>query len=174
VLVTILGVGCYFEISRGEGSPPNWDRDEAPVEATNNEIYLQYRLDSWRDQNGNISTDGLTIALAQREAYLAAFEPTDGLGDDGTADVSFIEKGPHNLGGRTKAIVVDPDDPNIIWVGAASGGVWKSVDFGQTWTASNGELQNYAINCLALEINPQTHAKTLWAGDQTLYLGVRR
>ena len=36
-------------------------------------------------------------------------------------------------GGRTKAIVGVPARPNVFYIGAVNGGVWKSEDFGRTW-----------------------------------------
>ncbi len=35
--------------------------------------------------------------------------------------------------GRVNVIRIHPNDPNIIWAGAASGGVWRSTDGGSTW-----------------------------------------
>lgn len=45
--------------------------------------------------------------------------------------------GPDNVGGRTLAIAVNPTDTSIIWLGAASGGLWKSITGGigtHAWT----------------------------------------
>jgi photosystem II stability/assembly factor-like uncharacterized protein len=33
--------------------------------------------------------------------------------------------GPKNFGGRTIALALDPQNPNIVWAGSASGGLWK-------------------------------------------------
>jgi hypothetical protein len=41
--------------------------------------------------------------------------------------------GPRNVNGRVKALAVHPTDPSIVYAGAASGGVWKSVDSCETW-----------------------------------------
>lgn len=41
--------------------------------------------------------------------------------------------GPTNIGGRMTAIVCDPADPDVVWAGAAAGGVWHSRDAGHTW-----------------------------------------
>ena len=41
--------------------------------------------------------------------------------------------GPYNIGGRVRTITVHPTDPNILWIGAASGGIWKSTDGGVSW-----------------------------------------
>ena len=41
--------------------------------------------------------------------------------------------GPVNMSGRVADVEGIPGDPRIVWVGAASGGVWKSVDGGLTF-----------------------------------------
>src|SRR5436190_22167439 len=38
--------------------------------------------------------------------------------------------GPNNIGGRTLAIALDPLDTATIWLGSASGGLWKSTTGG--------------------------------------------
>src|SRR5437764_1070034 len=38
------------------------------------------------------------------------------------------------VSGRVAAIAVHPTNPNIIYVGAAQGGVYRSLDGGATWT----------------------------------------
>ncbi|MGB3018401.1 MAG: T9SS type A sorting domain-containing protein [Ignavibacteria bacterium] len=41
--------------------------------------------------------------------------------------------GPNNIGGRISDIEYDPNNPNIVYAGAATGGVFKSTDSGITW-----------------------------------------
>src|ERR1039458_6733819 len=36
-------------------------------------------------------------------------------------------------GGRTRAAAGVPSQPNVFYVGAVNGGVWKSMDYGRTW-----------------------------------------
>ncbi|HKW88066.1 MAG TPA: hypothetical protein VJN21_04855 [Candidatus Acidoferrales bacterium] len=36
-------------------------------------------------------------------------------------------------GGRTRAVAGVPSQPNIFYIGAVNGGVWKTNDFGRTW-----------------------------------------
>jgi photosystem II stability/assembly factor-like uncharacterized protein len=40
---------------------------------------------------------------------------------------SWTSLGPNNVGGRTNCIAIDPSDTNIVWLGSASGGLWKST-----------------------------------------------
>jgi len=42
--------------------------------------------------------------------------------------------GPGNVGGRTRGLVIHPANSNIMWLGGATGGVWKTTDGGQSWT----------------------------------------
>jgi photosystem II stability/assembly factor-like uncharacterized protein len=43
--------------------------------------------------------------------------------------------GPANTGGRITAVAVIENNPAVMYVGAASGGVWKTTDGGNTWAA---------------------------------------
>src|SRR5712691_437378 len=36
-------------------------------------------------------------------------------------------------GGRTRAAAGVPNQPNVFYIGAVNGGVWKSTDYGRTW-----------------------------------------
>ena len=62
--------------------------------------------------------------------------------------LQWVNLGPTNQGGRTRAILIDPNNPNRIIVGAASGGVWYSENGGQSWQPAKG-LTNLNISCLA-------------------------
>ena len=41
---------------------------------------------------------------------------------------SWVERGPNNIGGRTRALMIDPNDPsgNTLWAGSVAGGLWKT------------------------------------------------
>jgi hypothetical protein len=54
------------------------------------------------------------------------------------------------VSGRVSAIVVHPTDPNIVYVGGAQGGVWRSLDGGATWTPIFDAAASLAIGSLAL------------------------
>ena len=38
--------------------------------------------------------------------------------------------GPHNIGGRTLALAIHPQDPNVLYAGSASGGLWVTTTGG--------------------------------------------
>ena len=68
-----------------------------------------------------------------------------------TSAVDFIwkEAGPNDVGGRTRALAVDVNNPNTIIAGAASGGLWKSTDNGNSWIYEESSPDIYSISSLA-------------------------
>ena len=68
------------------------------------------------------------------------------------------ERGPGNVGGRTRAIVVDVrDTSHHTWFAAAtSGGIWKTVDEGASWIHVSNDIPNLAFSSLAQSLaNPE-------------------
>lgn len=65
-----------------------------------------------------------------------------------TANANFINRGPWNIGGRTRALAIDIADENTILAGGISGGVWKSVDQGATWTRSSKLDQHPGVTAI--------------------------
>lgn len=79
-------------------------------------------------------------------------------GRNNAEEFTFIERGPGNVGGRTRAVIVDPEDPtNLTWfAGSATGGIWKTVDAGEKWTYISEDIPNLGTNTLVMsEANPQ-------------------
>ena len=76
-------------------------------------------------------------------------------------NLNWMEVGPNNVGGRTRAILWDKNDPTYktIYVGGVSGGLWKSVDRGSSWQRVIGMNANLAISCIAQ------------GADGTIYVG---
>jgi photosystem II stability/assembly factor-like uncharacterized protein len=71
-------------------------------------------------------------------------------------DMVWIEAGPAPITngpytGRCAAIVASPTDPNKYFVGAASGGVWRSTDGGTSWTPLTDDLPINQIGALAID-----------------------
>jgi hypothetical protein len=76
---------------------------------------------------------------------------------------SWVELGPNpiplgqtsgsraNVSGRISAIEIDPTDPNKVYVGAAQGGVYRSLDGGTTWTPIFDKAQTLAVGTLNLD-----------------------
>ena len=66
--------------------------------------------------------------------------------------LEWKERGPFNVAGRVRGIVVDPSDATRrTWLaGSASGGAWKTTDAGQNWTLITESMPNLATTVIAL------------------------
>jgi hypothetical protein len=60
----------------------------------------------------------------------------------------------------TKDVLIDPSNPNRIWVGTYSQGVYQSTDGGTTWTAMNTGLGGMCVNRLGVNPNSCLFAGT--------------
>ncbi|MCA9732344.1 MAG: T9SS type A sorting domain-containing protein [Deferribacteres bacterium] len=77
--------------------------------------------------------------------------------------LEWTERGPGNVSGRTRAIVVDPDDPNFdTWyVGSVGGGIWKTANAGRVWTELTKDLPNLATSVLVMS---KSNPNIMYAG----------
>ncbi|MBV8749564.1 MAG: hypothetical protein JO103_07605, partial [Candidatus Eremiobacteraeota bacterium] len=75
--------------------------------------------------------------------------------------VAFREVGPAVAGGRVTSVVGVADNPQLYYLGAAGGGVWKTVNGGTTWTPVFGKEDVSSIGVIA--IDPKNH-NVVWVG----------
>ncbi len=59
--------------------------------------------------------------------------------------------GPGNVGGRIRTIIFHPDNANIMWIGAASGGIWKTTNGGNHWFPIDDFLPSLNVTSLAMD-----------------------
>ena len=65
--------------------------------------------------------------------------------------------GPGNIGGRTRTLVINPTNSEIMYMAGVSGGVWKTTNGGDHWTPLADEIANIAVNSMAMHpTDPET------------------
>ena len=62
----------------------------------------------------------------------------------------FDQPAGNNGIGRINVIAFHPSDPNIFWIGAPVGGLWKTTDGGMTWTTNSDNFQNLGVSDIAI------------------------
>ena len=65
-------------------------------------------------------------------------------------DANFNGEGAPYASGRVNALAVDPRDPNVVYLGASGGGVWKTTDGGQNWAPLTDNQPSLVIGSIAL------------------------
>lgn len=53
--------------------------------------------------------------------------------------------------GRVNCIAFHPANSNVIWVGTPAGGLWKSMDGGNSWTTNTDLLPNLGVSDIAID-----------------------
>jgi len=106
------------------------------------------------------------IAIRQRTAPVQ-LDGSSGKVLSGSApslsSISWNERGPTNVGGRTRALIFDLNDAangyKKVWAGGVGGGLWYTNDITATpvqWNKVNDFFENIAISCIVQNpVNPQ-------------------
>lgn len=87
-------------------------------------------------------------------------------------DNMWVERGPNNVGGRTRAVLFDPNDPTHkrVFAGGVSGGLWVNndiTDANVSWTRV-GIDENLAISCITVDPN---NSQIMYVGTGESYKG---
>jgi len=72
-------------------------------------------------------------------------------------DLQYRWVGPAVMGGRLDAVAGVPGDPNIIYLGHASGGLWKSIDGGLTFKSTFESGRSSAVGAIAIDPHDARH-----------------
>ncbi len=105
----------------------------------------------------------LLVMLAGFPAIVAAQgkNTRDNLNDTTFAGIKFRSIGPALMSGRIADIAIHPLNPNTWYVAVGSGGVWKTLNAGTTWTPVFDKQTSYSIGCISLDPN---NPHTVWVG----------
>lgn len=103
-----------------------------------------------------LRADPATGVLDQNEYYRVAREVEQSTQQKSlkSLGLSWTDLGPHNVGGRTRALLIDKQNTQHMLAGGVSGGLFESFDAGKSWKIWNiDSLKNLNISCLAQAAN---------------------
>lgn len=136
-LTVILFVGCTSQPEKAEEPAEGKVAGVAPE--------MQQEFNMTRDpQLNRVPKERLVVAKAYMENLLL---------NSRTAALTWEERGPNNIGGRSRAILVDKANAagDIVFAGSVSGGLFRTTNFTNAtpvWTIVNDFLPNLAITCM--------------------------
>jgi photosystem II stability/assembly factor-like uncharacterized protein len=114
-------------------------------------------------------TPEVFLRAAQRARSLRAprqsASPKGGAGGFALTRASWKPLGPNNIGGRVRSLVIDPGNPQKMWLGSPGGGVWQSSNGGASWAPLDDFMGNLAVTALALRVHRNaSEPDVLYAG----------
>lgn len=95
------------------------------------------------------------------EKYFDAVEKKKNFPASLSASAPWNPIGPTNIGGRVNCITADPLNPNIIIIGAAAGGIFKTTNGGQNWSSKTDFAPALGMGCLEMDPN---NSNIIYAG----------
>ncbi|WP_299670719.1 PA domain-containing protein [uncultured Polaribacter sp.] len=112
----------------------------------------------------------IKVAELQKELLLKNNTQYRTPGD--ASDNKWINRGPDNVAGRTRAIMFDPNDTtdNTVFAGSVSGGLWKNTnisDENSVWTRVDIP-ENLAVSSITFDPN---NPKIFYVGTGESYVG---
>ncbi len=150
----LLSLGVIFYHSSSDGKKNQKSSKEQSIRAA-----LEYFQEITKDP---------ALGYPPQERLIRAIRETRRLqqlyalrNSGGILESEWMERGPNNIGGRTRAILIDANDPsgNTVFTGGVAGGLWKTEDISAStvkWVKVNDYLDNLAVGALAQDpSNPQ-------------------
>lgn len=124
-----------------------------------NRLPKRDRMDLAMQQEFDLTRDPATMTIPRErlwKAYAYAEEMRAQAAQNkmaGALSLNWSERGPNNVGGRTRAILVDLNDATrkTIFAAGVGGGLWKTTDItvaSPAWTAVNDLFSNLAITTI--------------------------
>lgn len=96
---------------------------------------------------------------------IAVMAAAQAINDKPFSQLNFRFIGPD--GNRAIAVVGEPGNPNVSYIGAASGGIWKTEDMGFHWRPVFDQTDDSSIGALAIA---PSNPKQVWAGTGETFL----
>jgi hypothetical protein len=159
VKLSLLGVLVFTVLGAGAWSMRHELRIGQRAPLVEEEAFAGEVFDWWYGQRAfpNKTFDGNALNAAYQYSKQNLAEPQNAL-------QNWRSIGPFNIGGRVLAVAIHPTNPDVAWLGSATGGLWKSTTGGRgaaAWTRV--EMGVPAISISALTID-RTNPNVMYAG----------
>lgn len=131
----------------------------------------QYEFDMLKDpKTGKIPRNAFNEEMIQAFSIPVSAEPRsfqNGIVSNGVntpTSNTYVKAGPNNIGGRTRAFVIDKrfngTTNQVMIAGSVSGGIMRSADGGATWSLVTPSAQIHSLTALAQD--PRTGKEDTW------------
>ncbi|MEL6589775.1 MAG: hypothetical protein AAFQ68_06835, partial [Bacteroidota bacterium] len=169
---TLLGVVGFMIAGLCFVLPFEQEAEVLPPEPVPGKLPKQERIDRAMEMEFELTKDPATNTVP-RERLLPAWEEAKRrmeLNASSTrsqiTEMQWEERGPINVGGRTRAVLIDANDPtgNTIWTGGVSGGLFKTTNIVSNdpqWQPINDLFQNLSVTAI---VQDPTNPNNLYFG----------
>ena len=172
----ISGIFGIYSLSTQESTEQknvtNKDRESYEKMLKNHEYSRRYTIDELQEipkadrpdlaeQQNYLATMNPATGRPETEKLVAIWEMTKNMQQSssrtpGAATSPWVERGPNNVGGRTRALAWDPSSSNKVWAGGVTGGLWYNNNITSatsSWQSVNDFWDNISVTAIAFDPN---------------------
>lgn len=106
------------------------------------------------------ATGEIPANIRMKELAFASTLPRTGSARSQLLEMDFVQIGPYNVGGRTRAFAIDKGNPDNYLAGGVSGGMWKSTNAGASWSRVTAAEDHAAVSCVSQD--PRSGKTNIW------------
>lgn len=126
-----------------QGTDRTAEGEQTKHERTGAAELLRERYRQRAGEDGTIPMDALVRAKEQIDAMRMR------QADAGIWSWTWL--GPGNIGGRIRSILPHPTIAGRTFIGSVSGGIWRTDNFGASWSPVNDFMQSLSVTSLAVD-----------------------
>lgn len=113
------------------------------------------KLQRMDPKTGEVPENGLRNALDNLKQQFPGFDDYSSTAKTNKG-IQWDERGPSSIGGRTRALMWDPNDANnrVVFAGGVGGGLWRTPDItvaNPSWSQVMPTYANVALTCIAYD-----------------------
>lgn len=161
--------GCVRKRPIDPGFAPVPDRNESREAETAGEVPPDGKQAfALRRAPQGVATGGRYLKAKEQIRHMRQYSIAEGapILAEVSALPGWTSLGPTNFGGRTRSLVVDPNNASLMYAGAVSGGVWRSTNGGSSWSPTTDGIPMALVTTLAMD---PSNTKVLYAGTGESY-----
>lgn len=143
---------------KSAGLPPN--------KYLEREWELTMNPETGRPEPENLKEIKVQISRMRQEALASGRISGD------ASDNSWVERGPDNVGGRTRALMFDPNDASneTVFAGGVSGGLWKNTNISNSNSVWTQVPMSENLNVSSITVDPN-NSNIFYIGTGESYVG---
>lgn len=123
-----------------------WFEAHPELKETKSSGWKPYNRELWLQETRR-APEGVSVAKLRGDIFQAARLQIEQRGGSGQG---WFTIGPTEFSGRCLTVDFHPTDPDIVYVGTAGGGLWKTIDGGDTWSTSTDDLPTLAVGAVCV------------------------
>jgi photosystem II stability/assembly factor-like uncharacterized protein len=169
IFTSILFIAAFLMTFQAVMRLDGWKSPGPADPAKNERLEATHAWQALRWYNDQRAYPTGKIPADWREKALAHVERNNLMKTSSENSVTWTGVGPNAIGGRVRSIVINPLNPNTIYCGSVSGGIWKSTNAGGSWFPTSDLAANLVIGTMVID---PTDTNTIYAGTGEGYFNV--